>query len=586
MIVVRAFSDRAVQLFPLPCVSSVTVGSSPGHVVAPGQLLLARGLDGPEEVSEVGTIQCGWITTKGTVRGKLRDKDVQHFSVTGEILLENLGFVNTAPTSTSNYHYLGRDYELPGGKSGHYSGVAPLGEDSTSSFSTPSLGPTWNSYTGWVDYLDPILCTRYVMHGPDGQGVVVTTLSPTKAVYRNTGAPVAYINRVYCTWFRYDSTTNAMYTVSASRPTSSNGTVVTFPNGTTCSVGSVSPISAVHGYNCNLPLSGIDAVHIGYGGNVAASVQSITDQLNSEGFMTSMWQRLHEVDHTYDAAELSYDIVAQQKYVDSTLLLAVMDLMRLKSQISSYKHLIKRLRSNQVLRDMVDAAFGRYHVQDNRWARRYQRDLKRLPKEFADSHLSWRYGLTQAYRDMHALLQGISAAIGDRSPTQRLHSRRTFVVSHEDLAVTITHVLTVEVGTLPDGPLGDHMRKIQRDKKWGIYPSVFTVWDLVKYSFVFDMFTSYVSDRVQWLDHVIDAQYFPVQYVIESEKRECSIPPALALGLGDLTGSLVVRHYKRWTSSEMPIPPLDRYVERSDGRVAWPELLSLVVQRGIQRVLK
>lgn len=103
------------------------------------------------------------------------------------------------------------------------------------------------------------------------------------------------------------------------------------------------------------------------------------------------------------------------------------------------------------------------------------------------------------------------------------------------------------------------------------------IWDLIPYSFVIDWFVD-VGSLLERIDTNLRILRLPIAYCTQSEKSVTTVTDLTSLGITDAFGHLSLTNYSRWTSHNVPLPPLKL---EPDIKVQhhWLESAALILQR-------
>lgn len=292
----------------------------------------------------------------------------------------------------------------------------------------------------------------------------------------------------------------------------------------------------------------------------------------------------------FDLGELSQECADQLKVVDENLLLLVFD-------VAEGKKLIQELTSGK-LPEIVNGLSKRadeWMSAGKRTPRQMRRFLKKQATDgiqtLSSAYLYEKYVLENNVRTIGTMIKGLQKiAQGDpkNKLEQRLHSRRAYSLPAGEFTCTYTATMTVIVGRFPEHVGGMLAKLIARMKALGIYPELSNLHDMLMYSFVLDWFVRFGTffSEIQAYQNVKD--YFPISYAILSEKwvlpfgRETrTLRSEDNTVFGSATFDLRFRRYIRWITTELPLPPVSppEVVGNSERGNHLAEAQALTVQR-------
>jgi len=296
--------------------------------------------------------------------------------------------------------------------------------------------------------------------------------------------------------------------------------------------------------------------------------QQIVQSMSRPGYTWWAWQNFMLYPDPLDVSILGADILRSFKYVDASLLLTMFDLARAYDDIESWKNLSRAFgtllsKSKRVLLKELPVLF---------------RTVFKWSQNSSRAYLGVKYGILPTYRDIAKLVEGVTKLNNLDTIPQRVHARRTStVVGLKGYPVTTTSVLTVEMAQLSDDFLGKITSVIREGKRWGIYPSLTMLWDVVPYSFVLDWFVN-LSSTFNDVQQYNDKEYFPIYYCIESQKRVWSPPLAALWPTHWASGKVQFKYYYRSIADELPLPPVQVGIQIGSFS-HWAESTALVIQR-------
>lgn len=248
-------------------------------------------------------------------------------------------------------------------------------------------------------------------------------------------------------------------------------------------------------------------------------------------------------EHPADFGELALECAQQLRFVDQNILSLAFDIddwERLYEKWSAYRGtpLWLRLKSIAMIRGPK---------------RRRDKYLEVMRKD-SSMFLFWKYAVLPTVSDLRRLLAGAKKCVLGKQQ-QRLHSRRiTPLGITSDFPVTHTAALTVQCDSYPTWFTGRIQEYIGYGKRWGLYPELTTLWDVLPYSFVVDWFLNF-GDLFKDVDAYLTVKnYFPVQYCIQSEKWEQAVPSTALWPGKPVSGDVQFSYYTRWITSGVPLP--------------------------------
>lgn len=263
----------------------------------------------------------------------------------------------------------------------------------------------------------------------------------------------------------------------------------------------------------------------------------------------------------FDFGTLALECATQLRVADTSFLLMAFDV----DSIIRYAHAFRNFPS--MMGDLRKCA---KNVSEGIWS-----------KNVANRYLETLYGVLPTSSDAAELVESLGK-LAKIPLHQRLHAFRDEVLqdaSGDD--VRFTAVLTVETKAIPDGPLGFVQALIGQWRRFGMYPKVVDLWDIVPYSFVLDWIVP-TGDYFEQIDDFMEVLwYFPVEHVIMSEKwtKEAPVGAYLPEEFSQASGVVNFTYYRRWVSRECPVPPITRPSLDSQLNRHWAESTALVLQR-------
>lgn len=270
-----------------------------------------------------------------------------------------------------------------------------------------------------------------------------------------------------------------------------------------------------------------------------------------------------------DYGELAVHCAQQMNYVDSTVLSVIFDIR----DWGNFHKMWRNLLNTEGWRHATYAfkAFRSGHGK--------RKHLRNLFNPSSSLYLFGTYAVMPTSHDVRRLYAGV-ADLATRPARARIHSRQVVPLDYPGtINARFTAVLTVVTGTWPLGISGKIQELIGLTKRWGIYPNLTALADVVKYSFVVNWFIQF-SETLSDCDRYLDVKnYFPVEYCIQSAKWEVGYTSVALVPSTLVTGDVVYSHYHRWISSSVPLPSVDPLRRGSGLLVHGVEATALVLQR-------
>lgn len=250
------------------------------------------------------------------------------------------------------------------------------------------------------------------------------------------------------------------------------------------------------------------------------------------------------LDPDFDFGELSLECAEQLKLVDENILLLVLD-------VDDWRHFHKMWKNFANLKGWK---YARKAFERIKRGRGRPKDIIEMFRPGSSTYLFTKYAVLPTVSDCERLIQGLHRlATGEW--IQRLHSRRVLQMSDPGAVYSVyTATMTVEVGTFGKFLGGKIQELIANFKRLGLYPSVVNLWDMLPYSFVIDWFLPFGDLFEDVENYLYVKDYFPVEYVIMSEKRERGVDISLLVPGTPATGVVDFIHYHRWISRKIPLP--------------------------------
>lgn len=590
MLSVTYLPDQALKCHPVTpmatvCPSYRSIGPSPSNQVYFGLFILSLTPDYQAPAVVTDQYPFGWMVQDDRQWGRLRDKGVRHLSANGDVVdSSDISFASGSPdppshTTTPPQPIRMCRHIVIAGNSYHVYETIVWGRDFTSVRNIELLS-IWN---GSVWY-DPILLpVRTVRARFSGDYCVIEDFH-SKAQFRKRGTTT--ITTSYgiasCRFYRINrgtstvlqQTQNVSVYVGGIYPDSAQ---YTMPNGTRVTPLEVVPDPSLYGTFTWSNCGSVD-YHEGEGNDQLSPYWDIKEALDEEtgDLLSRVWNQFESVreSEAFDSGDLTADAIRAQSYVDANLLLTVFDLVTLNAQIGDWGNLLKFFSKNT--RKL--ARQGIHTFSD------FVRWVNTLSPQACSAYLGISYGVLPTVRDGKALWEGFGNVASRYAIPTRSQARRTVEVDAGSWGqVTNVHVLTLEHSSLPDDALGSGMRAIRLLKRWGMYPSYEMLLDAIPFSFVVGWFNNTLKHLAESSDVIVDKEYFPIEYCVESVRR--SVVPPLevvfpGIDLSQVSGSIEFVYYDRFCSHDLPTPALfPGEGEPSTGSIHYLEGLSLVVQR-------
>jgi len=254
--------------------------------------------------------------------------------------------------------------------------------------------------------------------------------------------------------------------------------------------------------------------------------------------------------HPADFGELAVDASKSLRYVDNNILLIVEDMIRLPEAAASLLQILSSGEWKAVLDGLSSLKEGAISL----------RNFRDIVAPFGQLYLSWKYVYAPNLSDLSSIGRGIAKAMFS-DKYSRVHSRKvTEVPLPDERVLRHTAVFTAEVNTLGDRDWGMLQEFVYLGKRWGMYPELENLWDILMFSFVVDWFVQF-GDFFQACDAYMNTEnYFPVRYCILSEKWEYHLEVDEIVPLVYLpwaSGNVIVSRYSRWITREVPLPSVE-----------------------------
>lgn len=507
---------------------------------------------------ESENIPFGYFHQGSQVYGRLRDKDVFHLSAKGSVVVSDVMAASPVyPISTGIFAAWGRNVLL----SGYRRPVATVVPWGVGTFHAAHsiLVPATQNVAGTFAYGEHTVTAAYDVEF-DGDyalvkfeyrmselvsrsGTVVTTSAP-KVKFR--ALHWLKINRLQTTWGV------CRYIGSVSNATGK--WLVSTPSGNIdWDQVSADPRKYKIDVTTNVTLS----TYVGSVGGSSSVAEVVKSSIRSQDLLRYVTRVFAASPHTADWGLLGEDLIKQYDYVDANILLTAFDLLRLRTDMQSWRNLGKMFKDlsgkSALLKTLMSAK-----MKNERFFELVGRNVKSWTKLTGKAYLGVDYGVLPTVRDTQALYEGMHAFAKHVEQPLRRHSRRT---SSEpgflDSSITSTDVLTVETSPLPRDFLGMCLRgwmdEIEWFRRWGVYPDCEMLYDIVPFSFAVDWFVGFGS-ALEDVDTNLRSQYIDVNYCIQSTRRVWS--PAITriwpyLGV---SGGVDFTQYDRYMTRELPTP--------------------------------
>lgn len=484
-----------------------------------------------------GTVDFGWMVQGKEAYGALRDKNVSHLSAYGDVTV----VCNSPVTSVVGSNLTA---QRVGGQVLTFEALIPWGTDYSCSHQWES-GP----------WFHPGLQVWYRREHPNELAMLYYFFGDVLFVVKHKKSYDGY-RGTETTPFTLGLETNE---VSIFRRSGTNilsrGTLVNSANNGTVLIGSSYKLptrenlgSIASSYTTggtNVTLVDVQIANDDTPAAVVAGMKSALELGLSERDVWGFFQRPSEVDFGL----LSLQCADQLKLVDKNILFLIFD----AEDMTNWRALWKQMFASSTwhrARRAWDQIF-RYSS-----SRPGKETVREVFKPLTSMYLFTKYGVLTAVSDIRRLVQGVVDFV-HQPLYQRLHSRQ--IVSLQEPVGsnhTYTAVLTVECGKYPDWVLGQIQRMIAEIKRWGVYPRISDIWDIIPYSFVVDWFIQFGDLFDSVADYLDVKDYFPVKEVISSEKWEYQVDASVLVPEYGASGQVHFKYYTRWISQELPLPPV------------------------------
>jgi len=520
-------------------------GSGPWFAFTPGSIIPnysgEYGYDGPYRLDvPIGAVsmQPVLITERRLgnrpiygekVVGSRRDKEVSHLNATGTIRLPRSTFLEFESVSGYNEYYDTRLKRLC-----QVSEPVPWGDESVVyKLSTPVRRYLYN---GTLRRVEPSLLTTYCKFA--GNKMILVSELIRGAVYEELSGKQVAPGGVSSTIRRgYRKAVSGTYQFRYFPILSTTGTYTP---------------AQQQSYLDSITESG-GTLHseMAFELKTTPNTEAVVDEISSRIQAKLGRISLHLDEHPTDFGNLGLECSAQLKFVDENVLLLILDV----DDLRNFRKLWKNVVNLEGWRRSA-AISKRFYQGNGKW--------KHIPdalKPAGSAYLFEKYVVKPNVSDVKRLLDGARRA-ASWAGKQRLHSRKVTPLSDPTASyATHTAVLTVQCDTYPTGVTGGIQMMIGGMKRWGIYPEMVNLWDVLPYSFVADWFVQ-VGDFLEGVDDYMNQKwYFPIQYCIMSEKWEVGRDINSIAPLRGATGTVRFSYYTRWISRELPLPPVSLSAE-------------------------
>lgn len=588
MIRVRRLLDQDCYYQSIP-LGTPYVGptGSPTPVFKPGNILLLASTGFGPPASELYEFDFGFMKKGDRMMGLLRDKDVLHLSAFGDLTCSD-----TWRTSTP--------YVYPSGQYGpvaknikvgattyvnQVSAIAPWGVSATFNFETyvPSYLCTqnYNGMAGKMVLAQNIPETVTIQYSDDGLHGVIYQYDSTsiESSYRRTylegGLTYDVPNYAFVTFIAsIKAGVKGFYATSAFRVTwDAGGAKVRDPATLKyVYVKDIVPDLTKCGFyegNLSSKTTKTSKVYCSLEGS-NADVMNLDNLFRSSSLIGMAARNFTQTPVDFDWSVLTMDILKQQRHVDTSLLLTLVDLASIGGDLEGWKSILSfvkdtpsRLKSIKTIGHLLS-------------------EVKKTAKTAAGADLSYQYGTAPTVRDGQAVVAGMHALARYATTPDRRHARRSSIeLGHLDSPIRSDNVMTAEVSRLPRDFLDELQGGIAWLDSWGLYPRASMLYDVIPFSFAVDWFVNFGS-IVEKIDANVGAgsiQHFPLHYIIQTSKRKWSptLSTYMPRYLAGVNGTITYTWYDRTLSREFPAPPLE-FDEKGPFR-SWAEATALVVQK-------
>lgn len=476
------------------------------------------------------------------VYGQMRDKEVNHLNASGTVYLPS----STVLTGASPIMGLPTVYMIPNSQTRIASTPRYWGQALEIVRTLPTYDYTYSGKTYRVRAATGRWFTRF-----DGDKMIIVAECEYPEVWNvtnNTLSIAASVAGRVTMWSRR------------------NGLI--YAHGTYSISGSYYSGSQQLAYLASIPSTGgtlyptVALTETSYG-----DTSELVDELSESIRRQLSRSSLHLDEHPADFSELALECSAQMKVVDQNVLLLVLDVDDWRHFSTLWKNFANSRGWKRALRSYKQLKRGGN-----------MKDLINMFKPGSSAYLFGKYAVLPSVSDVKRLIAGVQRS-SLYLKRQRIHSRRvTSLDEPTALSAQHTAVITVQCSQYPSDFLGITQRAIAGMKKWGLYPGVQNLWDMLPYSFVIDWIVQY-GDLFKDVDEYLDQKYyFPVSYCVMSEKWEVSKSISSIAPGSPASGEVAFSYYTRWISREIPLPSVSLSVESTAGNHLL-ESSALVLQR-------
>lgn len=276
------------------------------------------------------------------------------------------------------------------------------------------------------------------------------------------------------------------------------------------------------------------------------------------------------VDEPVDFGELAVECAKQMNFIDTNILLLVLDVNDFAHFHKLWKGLLNRggwKRAKALFYSLV-----RTHKMS-------RHEFAEMFNPASSLYLFGKYAILPNVSDVKHLVGGAGEFAG-RPINKRLHSRREVPLDDPTaMSSTYTATLTVDVGAWPSGILGKIQELIGEAKRWGVFPAPENLYDLIPYSFVADWFVGF-GDFLKREQRYLDVEnYFPVDHCVLSSKWQSTYSSTVLVPEYPVSGGITLKYYHRWVTSEVPLPTVPP-VQLGSGPISHGvESTALILQR-------
>jgi len=271
--------------------------------------------------------------------------------------------------------------------------------------------------------------------------------------------------------------------------------------------------------------------------------------------------------HPADFGVLTTEAASSLNYVDGNILLIIQDVVTLK-ELSANLAGILTDPDFFAIANIVKAFKG---------GKVRPRAIKRALAPYSDKLFSWIYILGPDIGDLKKVGEGVAKTLfSDRA--QRVHSRKVSSVAVAEGELRHTAVVTAEVAQYGQRDWLLAQEWIYLGHRWGMWPELANLYDLLAYSFVLDWFIQF-GDLLEQVDNWLSTvNYFPYSYLICSERWTLRQPAEQVFPFRGITGVVDVSYYRRWCTQDLPEPPVGLEVTTKVSK-HWLEAGLLAAQR-------